>query len=377
MKYHTIKLYKLLKSKECDIACDDTDGADDAGCFVAEFKKNSRKNRSNGSEDDEVHGGSIRNGINSAAAIEEIRNGKNGEVEKAASNDVADCDIIVFDFEEGECGSGFRKGGCYAEEESTGNGFSKVESYGKFIGDIGEDYAENNNADTNDSETGKDLFSGKGNGVAVIFAFGSSARFIHYPYGENVKKDDENGSDAYVSDIEGKEAVFIADDEKTHCNNGNRNDEVDFGKFAFREFSNGGKNEEAEHCIVEKVASEDVAYAKTGLIKHKGGRNACEKFRKGSYSGKKNSAKECAGKGSGFIKHIHIFGCFDGHKGYQSGNNEIEHINHFCVSVLFCIIFRCLWLYYAIFCTFDYRKILSLNDVYCQDINNIMNYCLF
>lgn len=180
-----------LKSKECNIACDDAHRADDACCLVAEFKKNCRKNGSNGSEDDKVHCGRIRNGINSAAAIEEIRNGKNCEVEKATANDVAHGDIVVFDFEKGEGGSGFRQGSCNAKEERTRNGFAKVESYAELIGDIGEDDAENNNADAYQSEAGEDLFSGKGNGFAVIIAFGSSAHFVHDPDGDNVEKDDE------------------------------------------------------------------------------------------------------------------------------------------------------------------------------------------
>ena len=84
----------------------------------------------------------------------------------------------------------------------------------------------------------------------------------------------------------------------------------------------------------ENVASEDVADAKAGLVKHKGGRNAGEKFRKRSYCGKKDSAKERTGKRSCFIKHIHIFGSFDGHKSYQSGNNKIEQINHFYLEYI-------------------------------------------
>ena len=186
----------------------------------------------------------------------------------------------------------------------------KVKTNGKFIGDIGEDNAENNDSDAYEAESGKDLFSGKGYGFAVIFAFGSSAHFIHYPNSYNIEKDNENGSYAYVADIECKETVFVANNEKTHCNNGNCNDKMNLGKAAFCKFCNSSKNEEAEHCIVENVASKDVADAKTGLVKHKSGRNAGEKFRKRSYCGKKDSAKECTGKRSCFIKHVHIFGSF-------------------------------------------------------------------
>ncbi len=337
------------KRKERNIACDDSNRADNAGCLVAEFKHKTRKNGSNGCKDDKVHCGSIRNGINSAAAIEEIRNGKNGEVEKAGTDNVANRDIVVSDFEKSEGGSGFRKRGCNAEEKCACNGFSKVEADGKLIGYIGEDNAENNDSDTYNGESGEDLFSGKGYGFAVIFGFGSSAFFIHNPYSENIKENYENGSYAYVSDIESKESVFVADDKKTHCNNGNRNDKMDFRKAAFCEFCNSGENEEAEHCVVEKVASEDVSDAKTGLIKHKGRGNACEKLRKGGYCGKKDSAEERTGKRSCFIKHIHIFGCFDGHESYQSGNNEVEHINHFLCFRPFLYYFLLFRLYYAFF----------------------------
>lgn len=112
---------------------------------------------------------------------------------------------------------------------------------------------------------------------------------------------------------------------------------MDFGKIAFCKFYNSGKDEKAEHRIVEKVAAEDVAYAKTGLVKHKGGRNAGKKFRKRGYCGKKDSAEERTGKRGRFIKHIHIFGSFDGHKGYYCRNDNIKQINHFKVSVLFVI----------------------------------------
>lgn len=147
------------KGKECDIACDDADGENNAGYFVAEFKKCRSKNGCNGSKDDKVHCGSICNGINSASAIEKIRNGKNGKVEKAGTNDVADGNVIVSDFEKGEGGCGFRKGSCNTEEECARNGFAKVESYAQFIGDIGKDNTENNNADADNGKSGKNLFS--------------------------------------------------------------------------------------------------------------------------------------------------------------------------------------------------------------------------